>query len=243
MAAGEMEQFARIAAIAAGILFGGWALSSVIWVWTKKQIYAYGGSALSVVGIILMGLSIYKTIDVRAAPDGIGIKLAEMEKLLKDQGQAQQATQTKLAQFPSDLGLKITELDKTVKEQGAVQAAQFQKLDGGGSMVQRTSGTASPQISDDYWLLPKTTVKYGNIINSINKPDGTSIWYFPDPSDAKYIEGLQNQITAAKAKSDSSELSSLLMKLGQAYQASGQVAEALTSYREGLALLETQPKK
>jgi hypothetical protein len=238
MAASEMEQFARIAAIAAGILFGGWALSSVIWVWTKKQIYAYGGSALSVVGIILMGLSIYKTIDVRAAPDGIGIKLAEMEKLLKDQGQAQQATQTKLAQFPSDLGQKITELDKTVKEQRAVQAAQFQKLDVGGSIIQRTSGTASPQISDDYWLLPKTTAKDGNI------KDGTSFWYFPDrPSDAKYIniKGLQNQITAARAMSDPSELSSLLMKLGQAYQASGKVAEALTSYREGLALLETQP--
>jgi len=33
------------------------------------------------------------------------------------------------------------------------------------------------------------------------------------------------------------------MKLGQAYQTSGKVAEALVTYREGMALLEAQEKK
>jgi hypothetical protein len=129
MAAGELEQLARIAAIAAGIIFGSWALSSVIWVWTKKQIYAYGGSALSVVGIVLMGLSIYKTVDVRAAPDGIGIKLADvLEKALKEQAEAQKATQTKLAQLPSDIGPKLAEVEKALKEQAEAQKATQTKL-------------------------------------------------------------------------------------------------------------------
>lgn len=103
----EMEQYARIGAIIAGIVFGGWALSSVIWVWTKKQIYAYGGSALSVVGIILMGLSIYKTVDVSASPDKIGLKLAEVEQLLKQQASTQSELKEKVAQLPASVEQKF----------------------------------------------------------------------------------------------------------------------------------------
>jgi hypothetical protein len=259
MAAGDMEQFARIAAIAAGIVFGGWALSSVIWVWTKRQIYAYGGSALSVVGVILMGLSIYKTVDVHAAADGIGIKLSEVEKLLKEQGQAQQETQSKLASLPSDLGSKIADLDKTVKEQGSVQAAQLRKLDNFNGIVQRASALKDPATAPVwYWDYPSTDPGgfYPQSTTSANAqklhigsfkmlPDGAAIYGFsPDYSDPAYIARLQGKISKAKAdKGDHApELQPLFMSLGDTYKAQGKLDDALAAYSQGLALLKEQAK-
>lgn len=239
-----MEQFARIAAIVAGILFGGWALSSVIWVWTKKQIYAYGGSALSVVGIILMGLSIYKTIDVKAAPDGIGIKLAELEKLLNEQRQRE--VRTKLASIPSDFDKRLASMDLNIREQNTV-LAQFRRLDSGDRMVvQRANGTVDP--NDSSWIFPKSTTGAGGLIgapfSTMKLADGTVIYnYFPDTSNPKYLQNLQDQIAIARRNGDAEELSSLTIRLAQFYQARGDLYTALVNYREGLAMLESQIAK
>ena len=192
---GEVEQAARIVAIGAGIIFGALAISSVSWVWFRRQIFAYGGSVLSVTGIVLIGLSIYKTVDVTAAPSGIGIKLAEVEKLLKEQGETQQATQRKLAQIPSEFGTKIAEVDKAVKEQGAAQLAQFRKLEGGGSMIQRASSTSSTDdVLDNYWIFPKGTAGAMTSTSSKGstwdymKPDGSSIFfYLPDQTPNTFL--------------------------------------------------------
>jgi hypothetical protein len=236
---GEVEQAARIVAIGAGIIFGGWALSSVIWVWTKKQIYAYGGSGLSLVGIVLMGLSIYKTVDVHAAPDGIGIKLAEVEKLIKEQGEAQKATQVKLAQLPSDIGPKIPALDKTVKDQGVAWTAQFRDLQTttNNSFIRYLNGV-DPSI---YGGLERATAPIK--MNIGKSDDGKAQWVFfaPDVKDPAYVGQLQKQIDEGKQKYGESHpnLVNLYMNLGEAYQAKGQKQQALDAYQKGIEILKS----
>jgi hypothetical protein len=242
----EMEQYARIGAIVAGIVFGSWALSSVIWVWTKKQIYAYGGSALSVVGVILMGLSIYKTVDVKAAPDGIGIKLAEIEKAVKNQGDAQQAAQQKLAQLPSDLGQKITALDQTVKQQGQIQAAQLKKLEGTASVIQRAS-TTGEKLTDGLVFFPASGsgLLYGKRAGATKLPDGSNFITFdytipPAEKSSDILERIKK--TAEEKDSKSPEISGLYMSLGDAYKKEDRIPQAIDAYSAGIQALKDQAK-
>jgi tetratricopeptide (TPR) repeat protein len=248
MTAGEAEQFARIAAIGAGIVFGGWALSSVIWVWTRKQIYAYGGSALSVVGIILMGLSIYKTIDVRAAPGGIGIKLAEVETLLKEQGQVQQMTQQKLAEIPAELGSKIVELDRSIKEQVAAQIAQLRTQDGDASIIQSNAAKESRSVptSREELEFLKARIAAEEQVNPVNANDLTFSYedigalyqlkrQYQNAVDAyRKAIGAQLQINPKSPR-----LVKLYTRLGEALQATGQKADALLEYQRATELLKT----
>jgi hypothetical protein len=248
----EMEQYARIGAIVAGIIFGGWALSSVIWVWTKKQIYAYGGSALSVVGVILMGLSIYKTVDVKAAPDGIGLKLSEMETLLKQQTASQAETQKKLAQIPTEFGAKLTALDKVVKDQGAIQLAQFNELKASTSLVQRANAT----VDNDYWVYPSPTTGTSNpfitkyiAANKSKLPAGTVMlpydfdFAYPVVPAKPSSEVASKQVrTAIEKGSNPKELSGAYITLGDALKRESKITEALDAYSAGIQALKEELK-
>lgn len=66
---------AHILAVLAGILFGSAAISSACWVWLRKQIFAYGGSALSGAGVVLIGLSIWHSVDVKVGITSASMKL------------------------------------------------------------------------------------------------------------------------------------------------------------------------
>lgn len=234
MSMADWEQGARIVAIGAGIIFGAAAISSVSWVWLRRQIFAYGGSVLSVTGIVLIGLSIYKTVDVRAAPDGIGLKLSEMEGLLKEQGQAQKAAQASLARFPAELEARITALDKVVKEQGAAQTARFEKIQRDGTPLQIKTMPVygqTPDINGGY------VSKASQTFDLTKASDGTMTFYFPDTTSAAYVEALEKKLTEAKAKGDT-DLTTLYMKLGEAYQARGHKHEAIQAYTQGIEALK-----
>jgi hypothetical protein len=59
---------AAVVAIFAGVIFGALSVCSVAWVWVTKRAFGLGGSALSVAGVVLLGMSIFKTVEFRAGP-------------------------------------------------------------------------------------------------------------------------------------------------------------------------------
>jgi hypothetical protein len=73
----------RVVAVLAGVLFGSIAISSACWVWIRRQIFAYGGSALCGSGVILLGLSIWHSVEFGVTGTGISLKMQEeLEKQL-----------------------------------------------------------------------------------------------------------------------------------------------------------------
>ena len=75
---------ARIFAIFAGVIFGSAAISSACWVWLRKQIFAYGGSALCGSGVILLGLSIWHSVEFGISGTSLTLKMqAELEQRLR----------------------------------------------------------------------------------------------------------------------------------------------------------------
>jgi hypothetical protein len=59
---------AAVVAIFAGIIFGALSVSSSAWVWVAKRAFGLGGTTLSVAGVVLLGMSIFKTVEFRAGP-------------------------------------------------------------------------------------------------------------------------------------------------------------------------------
>jgi hypothetical protein len=76
---------AHVLAVVAGVIFGSAAVSSACWVWLRKQIFAYGGSALCGAGVVLLGLSIWHSVEFGVTGSGMSLKLqaAELEKKLE----------------------------------------------------------------------------------------------------------------------------------------------------------------
>jgi hypothetical protein len=72
---------AHVLAVIAGVVFGSAATSTACWVWLRKQIFAYEGPALTGAGVVLLGLSIWNSVEFGISSAGMNMKLqAELER-------------------------------------------------------------------------------------------------------------------------------------------------------------------
>ena len=83
-----MEANLTTAALTLGLIFGSVMLGVTCIVYYKRQIFSLGGSVLTVFGVVLLGLSIWKTVDVSISPTGgIEAKFSAVERRIIDQVQ------------------------------------------------------------------------------------------------------------------------------------------------------------
>lgn len=68
-------------AFLAGIVMGSILLLSVSWVWIQKQVLGASGVTMSLVGVTLVGLTVWSSVRIEASPDGL---LAEFNSRLED---------------------------------------------------------------------------------------------------------------------------------------------------------------
>lgn len=89
--------------LALGIALGTAMLSTVIFVYAKKQSFGLGGAVLTPFGVLLLGLSVWKTVDVSVSSDGgIQAKFEALEyKIGKDSEQTSERIGT-LTRITSD---------------------------------------------------------------------------------------------------------------------------------------------
>jgi hypothetical protein len=57
------ELAAKIVAVLSGVVVGSAAIGTACSVWARRQVFAYAGSALCVVGIVLIGMSIWQSVE------------------------------------------------------------------------------------------------------------------------------------------------------------------------------------
>lgn len=63
------------------LVFGSLSLGSTIWVYIKHRVFGFGGTILSITGIILIGMSVWKSIEIQAKD--VRIILEKNEKEIK----------------------------------------------------------------------------------------------------------------------------------------------------------------
>src|SRR3989304_9691070 len=74
-----------------GMVFGAVAIAAVCWVWVRKQTFGTGGIALSIVGVILVGLSVWKSVEVSYTNGNLVVRLQKLEQRLGQVAEASSA--------------------------------------------------------------------------------------------------------------------------------------------------------
>jgi hypothetical protein len=67
--------------IISGILLGAISIGSATWIWHQKQVFGIGGCVLSAVGVMLIGLSIWKNLELSADKDGVKLKFDSLREV------------------------------------------------------------------------------------------------------------------------------------------------------------------
>jgi hypothetical protein len=70
----------QTAAFIVGMVFGGVAVSCASYVWVRHRVFGLGGSVLSIVGIALLGLSIWRGIKIDITQTGVTADFQRLER-------------------------------------------------------------------------------------------------------------------------------------------------------------------
>lgn len=83
-----MEYIILTVTLILGLLLGSIMLCTVLYVYIKRQIFGMGGSVLTTFGVLLLGLSLWKSVEVSVTSDGgIQAKFEALEKVVKKENE------------------------------------------------------------------------------------------------------------------------------------------------------------
>lgn len=72
-----------------GLVLGSAMIGTVCMVYLKKQLMGFGGAVLTIFGVVLVGLSVWSTVQVKVSKDGFEV---ELDKLAQRVGQVEETT-------------------------------------------------------------------------------------------------------------------------------------------------------
>lgn len=119
----------KLIAVLFGIGLAALSVSSACWIWVRKQLFGFGGSALCTSGVVLIGLSIWHNVQVSAPPSsGLEVRLSELEKALSqistDYSELVSLTRTVDTQTRQDIKEADKKIDELAKVSGKVNPGQ-----------------------------------------------------------------------------------------------------------------------
>ena len=117
----------------AGIALGALLIVSVAWVWLQKQIFGMNGAGIGLIGVVLVGLTLWSSISVSYSDEGFEFELTRLqERIDQAETELQQATEqlTAVRSTNADLSARLSELSAVTVSQNtrfAVLANQLQR--------------------------------------------------------------------------------------------------------------------
>ncbi|MEL7296820.1 MAG: hypothetical protein AAGJ86_04105 [Pseudomonadota bacterium] len=105
----------------AGIALGSVLLLSVAWVWVRKQVLGMGGLGMSAIGMVLISLTLWQSIELKVSGDGVEVGLIrELEERLTEAEGALEKTRRDVATVES----RNATLNSTVSELREISVLQ-----------------------------------------------------------------------------------------------------------------------
>lgn len=114
-----------------GLVVGAVAIAAVCWVWVRKQTFGTGGTVLSIVGVILVGLSVWKTVEISYTNGSLMVRLQKLEERLGQVAEASSAvTQEvqKLTDSANTTREEFLKLTRTLEARGTLPAATIRDI-------------------------------------------------------------------------------------------------------------------
>ncbi|MEM7765183.1 MAG: hypothetical protein AAF290_14045 [Pseudomonadota bacterium] len=117
----------------AGIALGSVLLLSVAWVWVRKQVMGVGGLGMSAIGMVLISLTLWQSIELRVSRDGVEVGLIrELEQRLTETEGTLEETRRDVARVETRnvaLNSTVSELREITVLQNRAYEALRQELD------------------------------------------------------------------------------------------------------------------
>ena len=127
-----MEAKIVFTALILGLVFGSLMLCSLLFVYIKHKTFGLGGSVLTVFGVMLLGLSIWKTVEISITLEGeIEAKFEALEKRVEDVREIADSTTTKVEEIDKAQNLvirEITNVRSSVTPEGEIEV-KFEALE------------------------------------------------------------------------------------------------------------------
>ena len=106
-----MEAKIVFTALILNLVFGSLMLCSLLFVYIKHRTFGLGGSVLTVFGVMLLGISIWKTVEISVTLEGeIEAKFEALEKRVEDVREIADSTTTKVEEIDKAQNLVIREI-------------------------------------------------------------------------------------------------------------------------------------
>ena len=113
MDAASLSQEIQLAALAVGLGLGTLAVAATCYVWFRHQTYGVGGAGMSVLGLALLGLSLWQSLEISMSDKGVAFKAAlATEQLTKRAGDY---TEQGVASTEA-LRKRVDKLDASIKQ-------------------------------------------------------------------------------------------------------------------------------
>ena len=106
-----MESKIVFTALILNLVFGSLMLCSLLFVYIKHRTFGLGYSVLTVFGVMLLGISIWKTVEISVTLEGeIEAKFEALEKRVEDVREIADSTTTKVEEIDKAQNLVIREI-------------------------------------------------------------------------------------------------------------------------------------
>jgi hypothetical protein len=118
-------------AFSTGIVFGSVAIGSASYVWLRHRIFGFGGSMLSLVGIALLGLSIWSGIRIEISQAGLQAdfqRLAQQVDTVVEANQVVTQEVKKVADIAQTGRQQFVELTKTLEAERAITPSKLEEI-------------------------------------------------------------------------------------------------------------------
>lgn len=96
-------------AFVVALVLGAAMLGAVIWVYVTGGAFGLGGSVLTVCGVILVGMSVWRTIDVSVDERGFKAKFEQLEKKVSQVQQRSDSTVKEVTQLRQSFDTRVAQ--------------------------------------------------------------------------------------------------------------------------------------
>lgn len=67
-----------------GIVLGSILLLSVAWVWVRKQVLGFNGFGMSIIGMLLISVTLWQKMNIEVSPDGLKVEVEQLRERVND---------------------------------------------------------------------------------------------------------------------------------------------------------------
>ena len=128
----------------AGTALGTALLLSVAWVWMRKQIFGLNGVGVSAFGVVLVGLTLWQSVQISYSAEGVELQLTRLEKQVEETQEKLEATTDELGRVRATNAVMSASLLQ-LTEANEFQDIRYQRL---AESLQSSGTVVSPAIPE-----------------------------------------------------------------------------------------------